>query len=272
MTSLSGLDADEASAVASSFGVALEQVRRDHLISLILAALQPATDELVFFGGTALARSYLPAGRLSEDIALISTGDRRNVADRVTRLIVRGLRSRYASITWSKALTDVRDVEPVIVTTNSGISVRIQLLTADGYSAWPTTPTDLEQRYSDAPSTRLTVPTRDAFAAWKTAAWMDRAAPRDLFDLWALAQADALTSDAAALFAVHGPIRTPPQPWMCQSPPPESVWHEQLSGQTRLSVTAAEALGVVGDAWSAAGPAGPGDEDPPGAVSEVRES
>ena len=148
MTSLSGLDADEASAVALSFGVALEQVRRDHLVSLILASLQPAADELVFFGGTALARSYLPAGRLSEDIDLISTSDRRYMSDRVTHLIARGLRSRYGSITWSRALMDVREVEPVILTTGSGISVRIQLLTADGYSAWPTTPTDLEQRYS----------------------------------------------------------------------------------------------------------------------------
>jgi len=39
--------------VASRFGVAMEQVRRDHLISHVLAAISAgvSTDDLVFFGG-----------------------------------------------------------------------------------------------------------------------------------------------------------------------------------------------------------------------------
>jgi hypothetical protein len=41
------LDPVEAAAVAAAFGVADEQVRRDHLLSHLLA--------VVFFGGTALA-------------------------------------------------------------------------------------------------------------------------------------------------------------------------------------------------------------------------
>jgi predicted nucleotidyltransferase component of viral defense system len=70
-----GRDIEEAAAVAAAFGVAPEQVRRDHLISHILGALsQDHREELIFFGGTALARSYLPASRLSEDIDLIAVG------------------------------------------------------------------------------------------------------------------------------------------------------------------------------------------------------
>jgi hypothetical protein len=72
MTYPSGLLRDEGAAVAQQFGVALEQVHRDHLISSILAALQAHAGDLIFFGGTALARTYLPAGRLSEDIDLIA--------------------------------------------------------------------------------------------------------------------------------------------------------------------------------------------------------
>jgi predicted nucleotidyltransferase component of viral defense system len=65
------LDANEARAVADQFGVAVEQVRRDHLIFHILAGVsQTHRDEVTFFGGTALARTLLPHGRLSEDIAL----------------------------------------------------------------------------------------------------------------------------------------------------------------------------------------------------------
>src|SRR5438034_1286414 len=56
MTYPSGLRRDEAATVAQQFGVALEQVHRDHLISSILVALQAHADELIFFGGTALAR------------------------------------------------------------------------------------------------------------------------------------------------------------------------------------------------------------------------
>jgi len=50
---------DEWAAVADELGVDLEQVRRDHLISHVLAAIAEgvATDDLVFFGGTALSRT-----------------------------------------------------------------------------------------------------------------------------------------------------------------------------------------------------------------------
>lgn len=56
MTYPSGLRREEAAAVTQQLGVALEQVHRDHLISSILAALQAHRDDLIFFGGTALAR------------------------------------------------------------------------------------------------------------------------------------------------------------------------------------------------------------------------
>lgn len=84
MSSLSGLDDTEARAVAEELGVAFEQVRRDHLISLILATLSDGlADRLVFFGGTALARTHLPHGRLSEDIDLITPEHRPTVAQQI---------------------------------------------------------------------------------------------------------------------------------------------------------------------------------------------
>jgi predicted nucleotidyltransferase component of viral defense system len=61
------LDPQERAAFAERFGVADEQVDRDHLISHVLALLAAhLPGEVVFFGGTALARSHLPDGRLSE--------------------------------------------------------------------------------------------------------------------------------------------------------------------------------------------------------------
>lgn len=62
------LDPEDARAVRALFGAGDEQVARDHLLSHLLAVLsQAASEQVVFFGGTALGRAYLIKGRLSED-------------------------------------------------------------------------------------------------------------------------------------------------------------------------------------------------------------
>jgi len=240
----SGLIRDEAAAVAQEFGVALDQVHRDHLISSILAALQAHADDLIFFGGTALARTYLMAGRLSEDIDLIAVIDRRSAARAISRTIDRALRVTHGRVDWTVALADIRDTEPASVVTADGLIARVQLLRAQGYPPWPTSVHEIYQRYSDIAPTRLRTPVRDSFAAWKTAAWFERRAPRDLYDLWALALAGALTSSAARLFATHTGLGLP-QDHMFTTAPTVQDWHEQLSGQTRLAVGPEEALEVV---------------------------
>ena len=64
------LDFREAEGVQSLFGATAAQVRRDHAISHVLAALADMRADLVFFGRTALSRTFLCQGRLSEDIDL----------------------------------------------------------------------------------------------------------------------------------------------------------------------------------------------------------
>jgi Nucleotidyl transferase AbiEii toxin, Type IV TA system len=72
MTKPIGLQPDDLAETMAAFGVAEAQVRRDHAISHILAALsRHRHEELIFFGGTALSRTYLLDERLSEDIDLI---------------------------------------------------------------------------------------------------------------------------------------------------------------------------------------------------------
>jgi len=110
---------------------------------------------------------------------------------------------------------------------------------------------DIDQRYSDISPTRLRTPVRDSFAGLKTAAWFERRAPRDLYDLWALALAGALTTSAAQLFATHTGLGMP-QDHMFSRVSDAQDWQEQLSGQTRLTVSSDEALQVVRSAWSAA--------------------
>jgi predicted nucleotidyltransferase component of viral defense system len=246
------LHPDEETAVAERFGVARGQVRRDHLISHLLAAISThAADEVIFFGGTALSRTIAPHGRLSEDIDLIALGRRRDTAEKLETGLLRTTRREFPGLRWQPRLTAVRDTEPAVLTTTDGITVRLQLLRSEGYPPWPTTTASLVQRYSDTPSATLTVPTAAAFAAAKTVAWMDRAASRDLFDLWLLAQAGAISTEAAGLFTRHGPTTTPPTRALFAHPPQEPHWRRDLSGQTRLTITAHHAATIVGDTWDA---------------------
>ena len=74
------LDPAEAAAVAEEFGVSDEQVRRDHLLSHLLAVLaQQLPDAVMFFGGPATARTHLPHGRLSEDLDLLAVPQRAEI-------------------------------------------------------------------------------------------------------------------------------------------------------------------------------------------------
>jgi hypothetical protein len=96
----------------------------------------------------------------------------------------------------------------------------------------------------------LTVLTCAAFVAAKTAAWQDRHAARDLWDLWALTEGGHLTDEAADLYARVGPANRRPNPAAFDTAPSEEHWRRDLGGQVRLTVTAAEALSAVRTAWT----------------------
>lgn len=100
------LDPAELGAIRANFGVAEIQVRRDHLISHTLAAIaSTSTEEIIFFGGTALCRTHLPDHRLSEDIDLVALTDRSAIARRMTEAITRQLRRSLGSATFNPGRT-----------------------------------------------------------------------------------------------------------------------------------------------------------------------
>ncbi|WP_199521174.1 nucleotidyl transferase AbiEii/AbiGii toxin family protein [Jiangella anatolica] len=133
------LDPDEERSVASAFGVATSQVRRDHLISHVLAVLSERfADRLLFFGGTALSRTRVPNGRLSEDIDLIALGSRTQLAADLDGALPRALRREFPGSGWRPALSEVREeAEPASLIAPGGMTVRIQLLRRTGYPSWP---------------------------------------------------------------------------------------------------------------------------------------
>ena len=90
------MNTDERDSVATQFGVSMMQIERDHFISHLLAFLsREFGNRIQFIGGTALARTHLPTGRLSENIDLIATQDRKVLAGSRSRTTPRtGTHSR----------------------------------------------------------------------------------------------------------------------------------------------------------------------------------
>jgi predicted nucleotidyltransferase component of viral defense system len=95
-----GLQPDDLQRVMDQFGVGEEQVRRDHAISpILLAALSRShREQLIFFGDTALSRTFLLDGRLSEDIDLIALINRDELAEILVRDIANALRQTHGRI------------------------------------------------------------------------------------------------------------------------------------------------------------------------------
>lgn len=238
--------------IADRFGVDLEQVRRDHVISHILASIScRARDRFIFFGGTALSRTWLPDARLSEDVDLMVIGRCREGADELVRAIDADIARPFLGASWSKDPRLARDAEAVVLTTGTDAVIKFQLVGADRRPGWPTTLAPILQRYPDVPAATLRVPTSDAAAAMKMSAWFDRRAERDLYDLWAMARRGLITAGALALYRKHGPSSRPPSGSVFQPVPTEASWRAALGHQTVLDVTAAEAAATVTAAWAA---------------------
>jgi len=250
-SSASGLSYDELEHYATAFGVSDQQVERDHLISHILAAVAttPMREDLVFFGGTALSRTHLRDLRLSEDIDLLVRGDRGRAAAVLTATIERALARSHGRITWQPALESTAGSTPATLSTDSGLVVQVQLLDADSYPPWPCEPADIQQRYSDVPPARLHTLTLESFVVAKTAAWIDRHAARDLYDLWALAERGAISPAAALLYEAIGPTGETPADWAFADPPDVPTWTAALAHQCVIAVPPGEAAVRVARAW-----------------------
>lgn len=231
---------------SAAFGVADEQVRRDHLISHVLAALGELEEPtLVFYGGTALARTYLTRFRLSEDVDLLAA-PRPVWAERLERHLHRALRRHFGPVRWEAAPTTAPERTGALLGAGD-LVVRVQLLALDQEQArWPVERRSLEMRYADVPPTTLAVPTRPAFVALKTLAWADRRAPRDLADLAALAELGALDPSAADLVAEMAGWR--PQPAMFEQLPESTrtAWPTDLAHQMPRTPTACGPYGLPG--------------------------
>ena len=110
-----GLSTERLAREADRFGVSDEQVRRDQAISHVPAVVaEEFADEVIFFGGTALSRTHLLHARLSEDIELLATTPRTELADRLTQAISSRLLPTLGRVSWNPGFAPHDDVQPSI--------------------------------------------------------------------------------------------------------------------------------------------------------------
>ncbi len=229
------IDRSEIEALAARFGAPDSQIIRDHLISHVLAAIVDWADRdrVTFFGGTALCRTWLPDLRLSEDIDLLI--DSPTDGEHLRQHVSRRLRREFPNHEWSR-LGAQHQVETWTLSADE-LEVKVQFVQPrKGWERIPLVTEPTQLRYSDLPeSVALRVPTPSGFAAMKLMAWFDRHAPRDLYDLAALAGAgyiDGFTPDTATLER-----RVPRMV--------ESSWQTELGHQLADASTADQCLARV---------------------------
>lgn len=250
-----GLLASDLSRWMDEFGADEEQIRHDYAISHALAAMSAHSDRFIFFGGTALSRTVLDGLRLSEDIDLLSVGPRREAAAMLDEALRSGLERRFGRIQATPSLYEVRRSTDACVYRIGDSGVQIQLINGVEYARWPTTTSTIIQRYLGMDDLRLTTFAPAGFVGAKTAAWCDttRNAPRDLYDLWALAERGHVNADAAEVFRKCGPTSSYPASWLLpKKPPSQNEWWDKLGHQGRVRVDPDQAFEVVQDAWAVA--------------------
>ncbi|HEY3293014.1 MAG TPA: nucleotidyl transferase AbiEii/AbiGii toxin family protein [Candidatus Nanopelagicaceae bacterium] len=240
------LDLDESQDVQELFGAEESQVNRDHAISHVLVALQQINTEFVFFGGTALSRTYLTTGRLSEDIDLYSP-DRRALCRELDDL-PRLMKEEFPQAVWNVIPSQTVEPRSSLLVCEASIQIRVQVVDAlsRGWQSIPTNLVDIHQRYSDVSKTQLIVPTFDGFVAMKILAWFDRGAPRDLFDLDGLSRIGAVSSATHDLVEKLRGYRLTKQ---MLSRKVSGLWQEELAHQTKLERSENECLARVLEWW-----------------------
>lgn len=235
---------DEQQQIETEFGVGSEQVVRDHVISHALAAIASGgTDDVIFFGGTALSRTHLTTLRLSEDIDLIALGNRRAIGGRIETAITRHLQRALGTVTFTPSLRDTRHAEPSVMQV-ADARVQIQLVSSDGYPAWPTEVVEIQQRYGDAAPARLRVLTPAAFVAAKLSSWADRHASRDLYDLWGMGEKGMIGRAAVELFARMGSYTSAAQ-ISFEQVPADAEWEAALGHQCVIRIGPRDAADEV---------------------------
>lgn len=141
------LDDTELYDTADAFGVDLDQVRRDHVISHVLAAISThARDTFLFTGGTMLSRTWLRDVRLSEDVDLMVYEPRSVAGARLADLVRSEIEPLFGRVAWDKNPATAGDAESIFASVGDDVTIKFQLVDTTGRASWPREKAAIHQR------------------------------------------------------------------------------------------------------------------------------
>lgn len=179
----------------------LQVIEKDYVLGWVLFGLSPSAD-LVFKGGTALAKVYFPeTWRLSEDLDFVTTS---GALDGVPAMIEEAL-GRAASASGLELVIASRHANPGYVQ----LKVRYSGPLGRNWLKIDVTPEapiaqvqalPLSRIYSDYPEFRVQAESLEEILAEKLRALIERKKVRDYYDVWRMIQLDLNRTQARALF------------------------------------------------------------------------
>src|SRR5690606_38201327 len=126
-------------------------------------------DRLHFIGGTALSRTHLTSGRLSEDIDLVALGSRTALAAELDTALPRAVARTHGRLEWMPSLTSIADTGAANLRSAQGLSVKIQFISSENRTPWLVESLVIKQRYILALPAELFVLNLPAFVTEETA-------------------------------------------------------------------------------------------------------
>lgn len=179
----------------------LQVIEKDYVLGWVLFGLSACTD-LVFKGGTALAKVYFPeTWRLSEDLDFVTTS---GALDGVPTMVEEAL-GRAAAASGLELVIASRHANPGYVQ----LKVRYSGPLGRNWLKIDVTPEapiaqvqalPLSRIYSDYPEFRVQVESLEEILAEKLRALIERKKVRDYYDVWRMIQLDLNCAEAHTLF------------------------------------------------------------------------
>ena len=254
------IGASEVEEWARRFGVSPAQISRDHFISHVLRALGELHPDVRFFGGTALCRTYLDPSRISEDIDLLHPCPR-ELLTTLREKLPKAIRREFPNAVWSDVFSEGDGLACMLRPPDLDAIKVYAGRDGPDTAAWEFIPTRVRLRYGDLPQDQvLECPTAPTFAAMKLAAWSDRRAPRDLFDLAGLAALGTLEDpDVHRIFQAKMGVEIIMSDFSRVPRHTASAWHTELAAQVGELPSVEDCLDQVRAALATTSPRGLAD-------------
>jgi len=215
---------------ARRLGVDIELIRKDHVLNHVLAAVAEIPSDVVFRGGTALARVYWPDFRISEDLDFLVEGK----LAQATELVEQAVGAAAERIGFDLLVEFNRpDTDMVRALIGWGeVRLAVDLNRAER-PALAIDRRELHLPYSDLSTDvrGIRVVALEEILANKWYMLDDRREPRDLFDLWSGICLRAIPLDSVA-DAFRAKYRAKPRLWRIERARKlEAAWEERLGHQ-----------------------------------------